>query len=132
MTSPKIIIDHGNELEEIHYNDGTKAWYKDGSLHREDGPAVEHADGDKEWFYDGVPHRIGGPAIERANGSKRWLQYGKLHREDGPAIEGSDGKNIWALNGNKLSEKEVNTIFWNKELNKELSTNDTISKKIKI
>ena len=36
----------------IHSN-GTKEWYLDNKLHREDGPAVERADGDKAWFLNG-------------------------------------------------------------------------------
>lgn len=128
----KKIIDHGNGIKEIHYADGTKVWYKNNLLHREDGPAMEHSNGDKEWFYEGEPHRSNAPAVERANGAKRWYHYGKLHREDGPAIENSDGTNAWALNGVKLTESEVNTILWNKELNQELSTNNAIPKKIKI
>ena len=32
---------------------GTKAWYVDGKLHRVDGPAVEYADDIKSWWvYD--------------------------------------------------------------------------------
>jgi hypothetical protein len=33
--------------------DGSKAWYRDGQLHRDDGPALEWADGYKEWYRDG-------------------------------------------------------------------------------
>jgi hypothetical protein len=126
------VIEHGNGLIETHYSDGTKVWSKNGAMHREDGPAMEHANGDREWYIKGLHHRADGPAVERANNSKRWYRYGKLHRDDGPAIEGSDGKNEWALNGKILTEKEVNTIFWNKELSVELSVKESTSKKLKI
>jgi len=43
---------------------GTKRYYLDGQLHRNDGPAVEYPDGSQ--FY--------------------W-QHNKLHREDGPAYK---------------------------------------------
>ena len=33
--------------------DGSKAYYLDGKLHREDGPAVESPDGDKRWYLNG-------------------------------------------------------------------------------
>ena len=33
--------------------DGLKLWFKDGQLHREDGPAAIWADGAKAWFKDG-------------------------------------------------------------------------------
>ena len=35
------------------YNDGTKYWYLNGNLHREDGPAIEYPDGYKEWYLNG-------------------------------------------------------------------------------
>ena len=37
----------------IIYNDGTKRWYFNGKLHREDGPAYEEANGSKEWYLNG-------------------------------------------------------------------------------
>jgi len=33
---------------------GTKRWYKDDVLHREDGPPEEWANGSKEWYLHGV------------------------------------------------------------------------------
>jgi hypothetical protein len=60
-------------------------WYRNGQLHREDGPAIEWVDGSKEW----------------------WLN-GKLHREDGPAIEYADGSKVWWLNGEKMTEETFN------------------------
>ena len=33
---------------------GTKQWYLNGELHREDGPAVDHADGTKHWYLNDV------------------------------------------------------------------------------
>ena len=38
----------------MEYYDGTKEWYRDGKLHREDGPAVERSNGTKEWYRDGI------------------------------------------------------------------------------
>jgi hypothetical protein len=32
---------------------GTKIWYLNGELHREDGPAIEYTKGDKEWWLNG-------------------------------------------------------------------------------
>ena len=66
-------------------NNGTKYWYLNDKLHREDGPAVEDADGTKHWYLND-----------------------KLHREDGPAIEDADGSKSWYLNGEQLSEAEFN------------------------
>ena len=37
----------------IEYSNGTKAWYKEDNLHREDGPAIEYTNGDNRWFLNG-------------------------------------------------------------------------------
>jgi len=47
-----------------------RAWYLNGKLHREDGPAVEWADGHREWWLNGELHREDGSAIEWANGTR--------------------------------------------------------------
>lgn len=77
----------------------SKRWYKNGKLHRLDGPAIELADGIKEWFKDGKRHRLDGPAIERADGTKEWYKNGKRHRLYGPAIKRADGRKSWFKNG---------------------------------
>ena len=56
---------------------GTKKWYLNGKLHREDGPAVEWPDGSKEWLLNGKRHREDGPAVEYADGSKSWWLNGR-------------------------------------------------------
>ena len=38
------------------YNNGHKAWYLNGKLHREDGPAIEFNDGSKEWYLNGIEY----------------------------------------------------------------------------
>jgi len=70
-------------------------YYKDGLLHREDGPAAEHPNGDKYWYIHGKYHREDGPAIEYANCIKYWYVNSQLHREDGPAIEFKNNKEWW-------------------------------------
>ena len=77
---------------------GTKHWYLNDKLHREDGPAIEYADGTKYW----------------------WLN-GKLHREDGPAVEYADGGKYWWLNGKKLTQEEYQA-YQNKQRQKILLT----------
>jgi hypothetical protein len=56
----------------MEYANGTKRWYRNDKLHREDGPALEYADGDKYWYIDDGLHREDGPAIEYADGTKLW------------------------------------------------------------
>jgi hypothetical protein len=57
---------------------GTKYWYRDGLLHREDGPAIECPSGTKFWYRNGDLHREDGPAVERADGTKFWYRNGQL------------------------------------------------------
>jgi hypothetical protein len=56
---------------------GTKRYYLNDKLHREEGPAIEYPCGDKEWFQNGLYHRLDGPAIEWYNGSGWWYFHGK-------------------------------------------------------
>lgn len=60
--------------------DGTREWYRDGKLHRDDGPAVEHSDGTRMWCRNGKLHREDSPAIEFADGRREWWRDGKRHR----------------------------------------------------
>ena len=66
-----------NEKPECININGTKRWYLNCKLHREDGPAVEYTDGYKAWYQDGKSHREDGPAVVRANGTKQWFIKGK-------------------------------------------------------
>ena len=51
---------------------GNKRWYKNGQLHRIDGPAVKRIDGTEEWYQNGKFHRLDGPAVELFNGDTYW------------------------------------------------------------
>ena len=90
------------------YANGSKYWYLNGKLHREDGPAIFQANGSKQWYLNGKRHREDGPAIIRAYGRKEWYLNGELHREDGPAVIHTDGSKSWYLNGKWLTEAEFN------------------------
>ncbi len=76
-------------------------YYKDGNLHREDGPACEYDDGTKSWYLNGDRHREDGPAIEWGNGHREWYQNNLLHRLDGPAID-HVGFKSWYYKGKRL------------------------------
>ena len=67
---------------------GTKRWYLNGKLHREDGPAIE-------WI----------------TGTKYWCLNGKYHREDGPAVEYESGSKFWYLN-DKPTHPETIVDLW--------------------
>ena len=58
---------------------GTKRYYVNNKLHREDGPSIEYADGSKAWYKNGELHREDGPAIEYATGDKEWWLNNKYY-----------------------------------------------------
>ena len=74
------------------YSDGGVEYYKNGQLHRDDGPAVVYTDGRVEYFKNGWLHRDDGPAIVSADGSVSYWKNGWRHRNDGPAIVWADGR----------------------------------------
>ncbi len=76
--------------------EGDKRYYKNGRLHRINGPAVEMIDGDREWYKNGGYHREGDyPAMEYTDGYKAWYKNNKLYRKNGPAIIFANGKLGW-------------------------------------
>ena len=60
---------------------GTKRYYVNEQLHREDGPAEEYPNGSKYWYLNGERHRDNGPAYEFF-AHKEWYKNNKLHREE--------------------------------------------------
>lgn len=72
----RIILPPINGPVEVVFADGTRAWYLDGRLHRDDGPA-----------------------IQTPGGFRGWKRYGESHRDDGPALEWPDGRQQWVANG---------------------------------
>jgi len=40
-----------------------KCWFKNGEIHKEDGPAIILENGDWQWWLNDQLHRIGGPAV---------------------------------------------------------------------
>ena len=56
----------------------------------EDGPAVEFPnDGYKAWYFNGELHRVGGRCYMHANGDK--ITFMAYNIEDGPAFRASNG-----------------------------------------
>jgi hypothetical protein len=97
-------LPNGGELRE--YGSGTKKWYLNGKLHREDGPALVDVNGSKWWYINGNRHREDGPAVEYYNGYKSYYINDKRHREDGPACEWTDGDKEYWLNDKKISQEQ--------------------------
>ena len=78
---------------------GSEFWYKDGCLHRIDGPAVTHSSGSMFWYKDGLLHREDGPAAVHSDGTQEWYKEGELHRDDGPAYISKEGEEYWRKGG---------------------------------
>lgn len=113
---------NGRHLETIE-GDEIVIWYKNDVTHREDGPAVEFPnDGYKAWYFNGELHRVGGLVVMHANGDKDWYFHGIQHREDGPAFEASNGYREWWINGEELTEDEFNSYLAKKKLNELLQS----------
>ena len=113
-------------------SDGHQAWYKDGTLHREDGPAIIYPDGHQEWWKDGKYHREDGPAVINTDGYQEWFKDGKLHREDGPAVISPSGTQYWYINDKDITNDIIN---WAKDRNIDLnnmSDDDKVILKIEI
>src|ERR1700722_5431120 len=56
------------------YSDGTKEWYQNGNLHRDnDQPAIICPNGDREWYQNGNLHRDNDqPAAIYSSGTRHW------------------------------------------------------------
>jgi hypothetical protein len=85
---------------------GSTFWYKNGMIHREDGPAIILPNGTESWFLNGKLHRLDGPAVLNSYKDKEWWIDDKLHREDGPAVMFSNGKVEWWLKSIQLTKEE--------------------------
>lgn len=80
INSHSEIPDNFTGIVEYEYPNGTR-YFKEGKVHREDGPAVQWADGYKEWYKEDKLHRIDGPAVEYINGKKEWWVDGIQYAE---------------------------------------------------
>ena len=84
--------------------DGEVRYYKNGELHRKEGPAIESLlHNTKVWYRNGKRHRKEGPAFDGCDRLgrrlRKWRRHGQLHREDGPAVECDNGRKEWFEDG---------------------------------
>jgi len=82
-----------NDKPAIEFDNGRKKWYKDGVLHRLEGPAIINIFYSSivyHYYQNGLRHRFLKPAyIKWVNGIKSYEKYylkGNLHNPIGPAI----------------------------------------------
>jgi len=94
-----------NYTGHVKFTNSDQYWYKNGQLHREDGPAAIWDDGTQEWLKDRQLHREDGPAVIYPDGTQAWYKNGKRHREDGPAVIWANGEQQWWLNGKSYSKE---------------------------
>lgn len=82
---------------------GRQIWYRNGKIHRDNGPAITYPDGMREeWYHDGLLHRLDGPAASYdEQGIYIWYLNGIIHRHDGPAVINRDGTQEWFQNGSR-------------------------------
>jgi hypothetical protein len=83
------------EYQVFIYPDGTKLWYLNGKLHREDGPAIEYLNGYKEWYLEGEQ-------LTEEEYNRRMNPVQQL------TIEYLNGYKEWYLEGEQLTEEEYN------------------------
>lgn len=58
-------------------DDESIRYYKDGRLHKKDGPAIESRFR-KEWYINGLHHREDGAAIEYKDGTHKYYYKGEF------------------------------------------------------
>ena len=75
----------------------------------EDGMHENHKWGIKTWYKDGIIHKDDGPAVIHVDGTICWYKNGKIHREDGPAVIEPDGEEEWYLNG--IEYDKMDSVF---------------------
>lgn len=85
-------------------NNISTSYYRLGKLHRKFGPAF-YKDGSTFWFKNGILHRDNGPAVEYKEGKNIWFKNGRIHREDGPAIIFYSDEE-WFVDGVKYDRSE--------------------------
>ena len=102
-----------NEKDGLHINElGTKRWFKDGKLHRYDGPAVIRSDGEQWWYKNDKIHRDDGPAGIFPDGTQYWFKNGLVHRDGGPAIICADDTHYWYKDDQPYEPSAHDLMVW--------------------
>ena len=60
-------------------DDNSIRYYKNKTLHRDDGPSIIFTNGDQYWSVNGQVHREDGPAVEYTDGGKSWHYKDKCY-----------------------------------------------------
>jgi len=97
---------HREDGPAVVWNDGSVQYHVESKLHRLDGPAVVKADGTVSYWVNGKLHRLDGPAVVKADGTVSYWVNDKRHRIDGPAVVKADGTVEYYVGGKQLTEAE--------------------------
>jgi hypothetical protein len=79
----------------------TTEYFQEGKLHREDGPAYD-TNIVSRWFYNGLLHRENGPAVEWNHGGCEWWDHGIRHNDSGPALITADSYQLYYIHGDEV------------------------------
>jgi hypothetical protein len=90
-----------------------------GAVHNTTGPAWERYHRGEVyatmWFKDGLIHRDDGPALLLSDGTEVWYRNGKIYRDSGlPAIVCSDGTREYYRRGKKIRVENEQGVIWEK------------------
>lgn len=105
----------------MYEENGRQIWYRNGKIHRDDGPAIIYLNVMREewyqiginiWYQNGIIHRHDGPAVTHRDGTHEWFHNGARHRLDGPAWY-SKTQTRWFIYGEEqhIVEFRKNTIM---------------------
>ena len=81
-------------------------FYKNGRLHREDGPAIIYSSGSKFWYLNGLRHRESGPAVTIYSGDNYWYFKDKTYSTHNEITNES-----WLIFVKQIKREEVLKIF---------------------
>lgn len=113
------------------------SYYKNGQLHREDGPALEYDNGYQKWYLNGLRHRANNlPAVIYKNNDQEYWLNGKQHRDNGPAVIYDKHYEYW-IHGVEYTKEEFDFLILEKNklkdhLDNDLEENNSQSIKLKI
>lgn len=83
-------------------------YYKNGKIHREDGPAIEWSDGSQYWYFEGNLHRKNKPAVIQMAGLCEWWENGNLNYRK--VIDQTSIKDL-IDNENQIEQKKEITLY---------------------
>lgn len=81
------IVRYGDHMKVVDKISRRTTWFKNGHIHRDNGPAMMYPGEARYWYQEGKPHRDNGPAVETRE-NLVWYQRGVLIKEQ--AVENQE------------------------------------------